>query len=504
MTEQRGLSRRDFIKATATGVGTASALGVSSFVLVPQAVAIAPGQTKNYSVWEGREDRHQTSTNGLRTFAVWVSDDKTEVEARWLEEVRGGHQWVERGRARVRGKNRKFLCSVYLQPTENFRLIVKGLRSSPGHSKKCHYWVRCFGDEDYRPNMFTSKNLKDLNTWFAADAYQRWYWGGCTCWLCVNPVDKEILFVDCYVSKATVGANRDYPYHGEERDRVTRLVNLLRHFVAQGYKVTGILASHGHGDHLGDTPYVLGGLRAKGDRNFMNSGIPLSGKGQAEPVRFICSPEALKDPVFGGPGLDDYHKPSGTEVFHPVFGGRTSIDGRPFTAGQPFNVGHFTVQPYIWDHGHTADGGIGARGPRRTLAFRIWRNGGRQPAATFVTTGYIEDGAFMKTITGPIDCHHMLCAWSGDARTADALRRVRLLPGSPVAANWLFAGHGDNNSNALYSTDKARGAILDFFGMLMDRGVIDTSVGEGRPRTRWLGQERVIRLGAYTTRVGIG
>ena len=39
--------------------------------------------------------------------------------------------------------------------------------------------------------------------------------------------------------------------------------------------------------------------------------------------------------------------------------------------------------------------------------------------------------------------------------------------------------------------------------MLMDRGVIDTSVGEGRPRMRWLGQERVIQLGGYTTRVGI-
>ncbi len=499
MIEQKGISRREFVKAAATGVGTAAVFGASSLVLAPNAFAIAPGQTKDYSVWEGNEDRHTTSTNGLRTFAVWVPDDTTVVEARWLEEVRGGAgHWVERGHARVQGKNRVFLSTVYLRRTENFRLIVKGVHSSPGHSKKCIYWVRCFDKNDHKYTLFTSKNLKDLGTWFGADAYQRWYWGGCTTWVCANPTDKEILLVDCYVSKATVGSNHDYPYHAEERDRVTRLVNLLRHFVAQDYKVTGILASHGHGDHLGDTPYVLGGLRAEGDRDFMKSGIALSGKGQAEPVPFICSPEALKDPVFGGPGLDSYHKPSGSEVFHPVFGSGTSIDGRPFTAGNSFNVGHFTVQPYIWDHGNTADGWTGNR---RTLAFRIWRNGGQNPAATFVTTGYIEDEAFLRTIRGPIDCHHILCAWSGDPLTADALRQVRLLPA--VGTNWLFAGHGDNNSNAIYPDYKARDAVLDLYGMLMDRGVIDTSVGEGRPRTRWLGQERVIQLGGYTTRVGI-
>jgi hypothetical protein len=88
MTEQNGLSRRDFVKAAATGVGTAAALGVSSLVLVQDAFAIAPGQTKDYSVWEGHEDRHQTSTNGLRTFAVWVPDDTTVVEARWLGQER--------------------------------------------------------------------------------------------------------------------------------------------------------------------------------------------------------------------------------------------------------------------------------------------------------------------------------------------------------------------------------------------------------------------------------
>ncbi|BBM84567.1 hypothetical protein [Candidatus Uabimicrobium amorphum] len=475
--------------------------------------AIRPGQTKKYRVWEGNTDRHYTSKNGLRAFTIWVGDDQTVVEAQWHEEVRGGYKWVLRGKARISGKHRRFSRTVYLRSRENFRLTVKGIRSSRGKRKICYYWIRCVDNPSPGVSMYNSKNLQDLRTWFKAGPYQYWYWGGCATWVMANPLDKQIFLFDGYVSKATIGGVRNFDYVKVERKRVARLVNLLRHFIGRGYKVESILTSHKHGDHLGDIPYILGGIKATTDSDFMRTGIALTGKAQKAKVSIVMSYDASFDPYYGKSGYDsNYLKPTRNDISMPTFHDRytnaynprfSQINGQRFSVGTAYRFGKVMIRSYIWDHGNIADGGPGSRGGLRTLAYRITRVDGQKAASVFFTSGFCEDISFVSTLLLKfISCHHIILAWNGHEQTAQAAKVVNLLDHSPVKYNYIFANHTDNNSNPGGMTDE-RDEVIDMFGMLIEKGIIASDHGTITSRIKWLGQNRQVRLGAFSNRVGV-
>ena len=425
------------------------------------------------------------------------------MNARWYEEVRGGHKWVLRGSERVSGANRNFSRTVYLRPTENFKLRVTGVTPSPGKRRISYYWVNCIDDPYYKVKTYKSTNFSNLNTWFKADDYQRWYWAGCACWVVVNPRDKEILLLDGYVSKATLGANNNYNYDRTERKRVAKFVNLLRSFVSKNYRVVGILGSHRHADHVGDIPYILGGLKADNIRNFMNSGIALTGRAYKEQVKVVYNRETFKNRDYGDPKYDDnYYKPRESDVYFPQFNGSDKTDGKNFATGKRFTLGHFGIEPYIWDHGNIPDGGVGARGPLRTLAYRIWRQGGTNRAIVFFTSGFCEDRRFANTINRTFDCHHVIFAWSGHEHTGDAAKRINLLPNSPVGRNYIFTNHTDNNSNA-GDMRNGRREVIDMFGMFIERGVIDYNYDCIKNEVKWGGKKRTIQLGVFGNRLGV-
>lgn len=474
---------------------------------IPSEVAygIKPGETKKYWVREGRTDKHRTSKNGLRAFAIWVPDDNTVVEARWYEEVRGGSgRWILRGKQRISGKDKRFSRTVYLRRLENLKLEVTGITSSRGERRKCYYWVHCIDDPYYNVRTYNSRNFKHLNTWFKADNYQRWYWCGCACWVVVNPIDKEIVLFDGYVSKATVGGYRGgYPYGKSERTRVAKFVNLLRYFISQNYRIVGILASHEHGDHVGDIPYILGGIRADSDRDFMKTDIALTGRAYKEKITVVYSQETENEARYGDSRYDKnhYYKPGASDIYSPEFNGSSSIKNKNFAAGRAFNIGNFTVQPYIWDHGSLADGASGARGDRRTLAYRIWRRNGTNRAIVFFTSGFCEDKKFVDKINRTIPCHHIIFAWNEDEYNGESAQKISLLGDSPVGYNYIFTNHTDNNSNT-GDIDDGREEVIDMFGMFLERGVVDYYDCVNN-KVKWRGQERNIKLGAFYNRLGV-
>ncbi len=490
------MRRRTFLRSSSL-----AALGVLG--TQGTALAIRPGQTKRYRVWEGNTDRHYTSKNGLRAFTIWVPDDQTVVEATWYEEVRGGHRWVQRGRERISGKGRRFSRTVYLRRTENFKLQVKGIRSSRGKRKICYYHVSCIDDPFSAVRVYKSGDFTDLGTWFAADPYQRWHWAGCACWLLVNPADKDIVLFDGYVSKATLGGNHNYTAGKTERKRVLNLVNLLRHFVAQGYKVRGILCSHEHGDHVGDIPYIVGGLQADSDRDFMDTGKALTGRAYKEPLTIVCNSETIADGYFMKRGYGGhYYRLTRSNVSMPVFNGDTRTTGQGFAVGRPYRLGSFRATPYIWDHGKLADGGPGGSGGRRTLAYLVWRDGRRDAARTFFTSGFIEERGFLNSIRSTISCHHTIFAYNEHEITAESAKKIRFLPDSPVGRNYIFTNHMDNNSNPWDMGDSKEEAI-DMLGLFLDKSVFQAAPGALTDRVRWMGDERRICLGAFEKRVGV-
>ncbi|BBM84530.1 hypothetical protein [Candidatus Uabimicrobium amorphum] len=474
--------------------------------------AIRPGQTKKYRVWEGKTDRHYTSQNGLRAFSIWVGDDQTVVEAQWHEEVRGGHKWVLRGKAIISGKNRRSSRTVYLRPTEKFRLTVKGMRSSRGKQKICYYWVRCINNPSPGVQMYNSKYFTDIGTWFKAGPYQYWYWGGCSTWVMVNPIDKQIFLFDGYVSKATIGRTRNFDYTKVQRKRVVRLVNVLRHFIRRGFKLECILTSHKYGNHLGDIPYILGGIKATADRDFMRTGMALTGKAQKEKVSVIMCREAYEDPYYGKPGYDsNYFKPPRDDIFIPTFYNVhhihryfTKINGSGFSvAAKTHRFGNFVIDMYVWDHGMMGDGDILEFGDLRTIAYRITRVNGKKAASVFFTSGFCEDRHFFLGFSRQkIRCHHVIMAWSGHEINAEAAKIIELLDNSPVKYNYLFANLTDNKSNPGGMKDE-NAEVVDMFGMLLEKGVIENYPGVITPRIKWKGKERLIRLGAFSNRIGV-
>jgi cysteine-rich repeat protein len=102
-------------------------------------------------------------------------------------------------------------------------------------------------------------------TWNVVNGvYQRWIWCGTSCWLVLNAVDREVLIIDGFVSKAEASGGDTPGYEDKEGvERVLRLANFLRWLAEDhDFRIVGIVVMHHHGDHTMDVPLLLRHLRA--------------------------------------------------------------------------------------------------------------------------------------------------------------------------------------------------------------------------------------------------
>lgn len=460
-------------------------------------MGIGPGETKKLSISIGKTDSLYSSKNGFRSMSIWVDDNDTVVEAHWEKECQGGiGNWKTVGKEIVKGKNVKFSRAVYLKGGENLKLTVKGVKTSPG-KKSCYYHVNC---EEYHSieQKFHSNDFLNPDTWFAPDKYLRWYWCGCTCYVVLNVIDKEMLLIDAYVSKATLGDNKNYRSLKGERKRIVKWLNVIRHFVARGYTIRGILSSHEHGDHIGDLPYLLGGIKSEKKTNFLGTGLQLTGKNQTGRIPVMMSYEAFTDPFYHHSDYDEiYTLPKIEDVDFPyIYDINGKISGRAYKKGQLYNYGMFEVTPYVWYHGQIADG---FKDDRRVLGYLIQRSGtSADIAKIFLTTGYCERSEQVEQINEEIGCHHLIFAHNGKEETGSSAQKVKLLADSPVNKNFIFTSHSDKNSLVSFKAGDDRNTVTDLFGWFIQSNIVSVQ----NEKTHWQGQERTICIGYWGNRIG--
>ena len=376
---------------------------------------------------------------------------------------------------------------------------MTGVQASSGKNRNCNYTVKCSEWFPYE-KKFESNDFDDTDTWFRADPYLRWYWCGTTCYVVANIEERELLIIDAYVSKATIGGNRDFGSAKPARRRILRWLNLLRGFIADGFKVVGILTSHDHGDHIGDLPYLLGGLRAKPTTDYMGTGAALIGAAQPGRIPIVMSHESFSDPYYHRKiGGNAYRRPQSGEVEFPVFqNAQTKIFGRPFSEGATMHYGSFDVTPYIWYHGRLADG---LHDERRTLAYLIRRTGpSDQNSKTFITTGFCERPEYVNQINKQIHCHHLIFAYSGGEPAAESAKKIVLLPNSPAGYNFIFSGHTDNNNSHAFDAADDRAKVSGLMNQFLLNGLVRVENG----KTTWHDAELPIRLGYWGNRLADG
>lgn len=341
-------------------------------------------------------------------------------------------------------------------------------------------------------DRFTSQQSDgNLANGFKADASVRWLWGGCTSFLVINDQTKDLLLIDAYVDKSTLGNNHFYPVGLLGRKRVARYVNQIRGLVAQGYTISGILMTHGHGDHAGDLRYILSGIKMPSKNDFMQTGIALTGKAYSSNLKVYMNTEARNSSIeymVASGDYDSYVNPViDTTKLAPV----GLIYNKPFKVGAAFTYGTFSITPYIWYHGKI-DGTISLNSPVRTIAYGVKGLGYSNPATVFVTGSYIEKSDQVKEVNANIPAHHLLFADGGDDITAMSAMRINLLPNPPTGANYIIPTHNDNNSNYSLDMTDNRDEALGLYSRLVKLGIVNY----------WQTTPHTIKLGYFANRLG--
>lgn len=336
---------------------------------------------------------------------------------------------------------------------------------------------------------------------FKADSHVRWLWGGCTTFLVINDKTKDILLIDAYVDKSTLGNKHYYPVGLLGRERVVRYVNQIRGLVADDYKISGVLMTHGHGDHAGDLPYILSGLKLPSNRPFMQTRMLLTGKAYPQEIKVYMNAEArLVAPhpsteymvAFGLYDIALDPMIDATKLAPNGF-----IYNKPFKTGASFTYGSFSITPHIWYHG-TTDGTIALIPFVRTIAYTVEGTGYDNPAKVFMTGSYVEKEDQLNDLNVDIPAHHLLFADGGKMETAFSTRRINLLPNPPSGANYIIPTHNDNNSN-IYDMDDNNTDALELYGRILKTGSI---AFDKTLHTYWRGSQRNIRLGYFANRLG--
>jgi hypothetical protein len=406
--------------------------------------------------------------------------------------------------------------------------------------------------------------------------YFRCIWAGTSMWVCINDFDREILMIDGYASKSSPLGGDDYDFDSPEAtNRVVRVANLIRGYLEhEQYDLVGIITAHWHGDHVGDLgvfkqalrsgiTHLLSGsnrstehLRHTNLQDYEWRQIPVIGS-WTDVHEGHCSSHYDCKSVFthwiefkdinGDPlsnqRINDQHRLGDRFAIEADLIATGVVDGTPAgtritcpscTEGS-FKLGHFEIQPYMWDHSNPP---AFRTGRWRTVAYRIWHDTAPEARKVFITTSMGEwkneascDDAVAVLAEYEIEfiyTDYLIYAWRnniywppyGDAeRAADcASRTIRftergLRPNAIILANHHDANGGcdsdtgageancpvgDDRASEMYETMKDQGAI--------QRGSITIPDGDTRTtRTcwHWIGSNRCVELLEFQIRLGM-
>jgi hypothetical protein len=379
------------------------------------------------------------------------------------------------------------------------------------------------GDENYN---YKGPVFGKDNKWFYAGKYQRWTWAGTSTWLVVNDIDKEILILDGYASKATGGIDEDYSrdYH---LSRLTRFANVIRGFLSKRYKIVGIMVSHNHLDHTFDIKaldmllnankgYVLTydrGISGPSPRD-LNSTVKTKFYKLTFPYNYkdykvIASVNTIKAPEhpedFDNKDLFTHYlyfdEDEDGNALETQDISRPSVNATECTKGEPYMVfsrkaslyipvegdvpdikvepddsisgdeeatitlGHFAIQVMTWPHWNVPF----HAGHGWVVNLNIWHSEAPDARRVFITTSSgkreddIPDGVKIRT-------DHLIYAWpyiAGFTTSRPAIARiardhVEFIDRGGDEPHFIFANHYDSN-DANYATHEKDGLIDSYY-----------------------------------------
>ncbi len=215
--------------------------------------------------------------------------------------------------------------------------------------------------EFFNPAPTEDKTFGTVGKWcsppghFRNGCFQHIIWLGVSGYLIINHFEpKEILLVDPWPSYRRTPLFRRVR---SSRRRLAYLAGWLRNRAAEGYRVSGILASHAHFDHTADIPAILELLSLPKNKTRRTKNIRHSFYFDSEPIsedrlpRIYCDADsvtAIRDENAANPSLLSFHEikngdqPLNYDGSHP--------DPPAGTMLQAIPVGGFQVTPIVWDH----------------------------------------------------------------------------------------------------------------------------------------------------------
>ena len=199
----------------------------------------------------------------------------------------------------------------------------------------------------------------------------------------------------------------------------------------------GILTSHNHGDHIGDLPYILGGVRGAPKKQFHAHRNPLDRQRTA-----------------GRHSRGHERRERGKT---PAMASRRTIRSTPFRRARRSSIPASTAMVVStgatieWAARCASDNtkwcpicGITASSPMApgTIAgfspIRSGATGGAVRPRRSSPPATANGASQVRHITGTITCHHAIFAWHGKQATADSARVIRLLSTGRSGRNYFF------------------------------------------------------------------
>jgi len=253
-------------------------------------------------------------------------------------------------------------------------------------------------------------------------SYQKIVWLGVNGYLIINEPDKQILLVDPWPSYSESPVKTS--------DKITELTDWLVSTTEEGYELVGIIATHEHFDHIADIPAIV--------KNLHDKGISIHIYCDTGSYKRI---ENMYTGIFGQdlapPNNVLKYKPIGSDLYYdditqekkeqqklslsriPDDIGETLFEdcqNYPLVAGTllpSFEIGHYKITPYIWDHASTANQAdalddVKSGNYQRCTAFQLERKNDPEGKKLFVigSAGEMNDkytGGFVKDVDIEVD-----------------------------------------------------------------------------------------------------
>jgi len=299
--------------------------------------------------------------------------------------------------------------------------------------------------------------------------YQKILWLGVNSFMIINEPDREIFLVD------------PWPSYAEETNTKTLGVELLTNWLIKayndGFKITGIIGTHEHFDHIADIPIIFIELFIKG--------IPVAD------LPYICADqgtlEAIEDKfvqifktyIKAGTRLHTIpdvktlqqkyidFKLKGTplyfddEIQKEKRDSFTDINIYPLIAGTKLdtvNIGKYLITPFIWDHSTSFDcfdalSGVKSGNLQRSTAFllecendperkRVFIIGSAGEMSNKMTGGYVKNAKIETDVLIQAIPHELIWFTSSYREKLNAV--VRYQKQNIVVNEIIIACHFEN------------------------------------------------------------